>query len=249
MPSSYNAISTRDEFAEYCLRRLGKGAININVTKEQVQDRINDAIQWMQEYHHNYERKVFLSHQITDEDVSNNYLLLPKNIVSVSRVFGNSVFNYLNQYNQQYLLDLSDAARIDITSYYMAVSSIALIENVVTNQPSYSYQKYDNNKLSFNAKILGTQFVTGEFVAIEAYAKLGPDDLPQMWDDHDLKDLTTAFLKKQWGDNLSKFGDVALPGGITLDGPRILQEAEAEIEKLETDFKMRLQDPDLPDIS
>jgi hypothetical protein len=54
-----------------------------------------------------------------------------------------------------------------------------------------------------------------------------------VWNDRFLKQYTTALIKYQWGSNLSKFAGIQLPGGVTLDGPRIMQEAQAEIDKLE----------------
>jgi len=48
-----------------------------------------------------------------------------------------------------------------------------------------------------------------------------------------LKKYVTALIKKQWGQNLSKFEGVQLPGGVTLQGRQILEDANTEIEKLE----------------
>ena len=51
-----------------------------------------------------------------------------------------------------------------------------------------------------------------------------------------LKKYATAKIKYQWGSNLSKFAGIQMPGGVTLDGPRIMQEAEAEINKIEEEM-------------
>jgi hypothetical protein len=57
-----------------------------------------------------------------------------------------------------------------------------------------------------------------------------------VWNDRVLKDLGTAFIKRQWGDNLKKFGGVQMPGGVTLNGQQIYDEAVAEIEKMREQF-------------
>lgn len=54
-----------------------------------------------------------------------------------------------------------------------------------------------------------------------------------VWNDRFVKAYATAKIKYQWGSNLSKFAGIQLPGGVTLDGPRIMEEAKAEIESLE----------------
>jgi len=62
------------------------------------------------------------------------------------------------------------------------------------------------------------------------------EGLADVWNDRYLKSYATAKIKYQWGSNLSKFAGIQLPGGVTLDGPRIMQEAHDEIEKIENDI-------------
>jgi hypothetical protein len=57
-----------------------------------------------------------------------------------------------------------------------------------------------------------------------------------VWNDRFLKAYATQKIKYQWGSNLSKFAGVQLPGGVTLDGPRIMEEARLEIEKMEEEM-------------
>jgi hypothetical protein len=63
--------------------------------------------------------------------------------------------------------------------------------------------------------------------------KIGVSDV---WNDRFLKQYATAKIKYQWGSNLSKFAGIQLPGGVTLDGPRIMQEAQVEIDKIEEEM-------------
>jgi hypothetical protein len=63
--------------------------------------------------------------------------------------------------------------------------------------------------------------------------KAGVSDV---WNDKFLKRYGTALIKYQWGSNLSKFAGIQMPGGVTLDGPRIMQEAQVEIDKLEEEM-------------
>ena len=68
--------TTRAEFKEYCLRRLGKPVIDINVDEDQLEDRIDDAIEFFQEHHFDGVEKIFYSHKITQADIDNKYLTM-----------------------------------------------------------------------------------------------------------------------------------------------------------------------------
>ena len=46
-----------------------------------------------------------------------------------------------------------------------------------------------------------------------------------------MKNYVTAILKKQWGENISKFEGMTLPGGVTLNGRQLIDDAKEEIEK------------------
>ena len=65
------------------------------------------------------------------------------------------------------------------------------------------------------------------------YRKIDPTQFTDVYNDVWLKKYVTALIKKQWGQNLSKFEGVQLPGGVTLQGRQILEDANTEIEKLE----------------
>ena len=76
-----------------------------------------------------------------------------------------------------------------------------------------------------------------EFLVIECWRKLDPNQYTDVFDDIWLKRYVTALFKKQWGANLSKFNGVAMVGGVTLNGQQIFTEATADIDKLETELR------------
>ena len=75
--------------------------------------------------------------------------------------------------------------------------------------------------------------VRGPFSTTQSGVSMTAAGYSDVWNDRFLKQYATALIKYQWGSNLSKFAGIQLPGGVTLDGPRIMQEAQAEIDKLE----------------
>jgi hypothetical protein len=73
----------------------------------------------------------------------------------------------------------------------------------------------------------------GEYIIIEGYIILDPNDYSDVWNDRMLKRLTTAYIKRQWGNNMKKFQGMQLPGGIQMNGQQIYNEAIQEIQEIE----------------
>ena len=82
-----------------------------------------------------------------------------------------------------------------------------------------------------------------EFLIIECYRKIDPKSYPDIFDDIYLKRYATALIKRQWGANLSKFEGVQMLGGVTLNGAKIFEEAQADIEKLEEQIQLAYELP------
>lgn len=58
-----------------------------------------------------------------------------------------------------------------------------------------------------------------------------------------IKDYATSLVKELWGQILSKHQGMSLPGGITIDGNRLIQEAKEEIEHLREElYQLTLPD-------
>ena len=81
-----------------------------------------------------------------------------------------------------------------------------------------------------------------EYLLIEVHEILSPDTYTSVYNDRWLKRYSTALMKRQWGQNLSKFEGLQLPGGITYSGATLLQEANTEIETLETQMQMNYEE-------
>ena len=60
--------NTRASFKEYCLRSLGKPVIDINVDEDQVEDRIDEAVQYFSQYHTDGVERMYLKYKVTAED-------------------------------------------------------------------------------------------------------------------------------------------------------------------------------------
>ena len=101
--------TTRRQFKDYCLRRLGFPVIDINVDEDQVEDRIDDALQFFEDYHFDGVEKLFMKHKITDEDISRRWIYVPDAVVFVTGIFPFDDSNSsINMFDLRYQLRLHD---------------------------------------------------------------------------------------------------------------------------------------------
>ena len=72
---------------------------------------------------------------------------------------------------------------------------------------------------------------------------IDPEVYGRVWNDRWVKEYATALIKRTWGNNLKKFSGVQLPGGVTLNGDKIFQEAIDEIKALEAEMQDKYELP------
>ena len=230
--------TTRAEFKEYCLRKLGKPVIEINVDDDQVEDRIDESIRYYWDYHFDGTEKVYYKHLITNTDITNRYITLPENIIGAVRVFpiGDPSIRSDDMFNIRYQIALNDLYTLTSYSmipYFMAMQHLALISDFLVGQQPIRYSRH-RDRLYIDTK--WENYNAGEYLLIEAYEVLDPDTYGDMWSDRWLQNYTTAKIKYQWGSNLTKFTGMQLPGGVQFNGEKIFNDAKDEIEAMEKEM-------------
>ena len=73
----------------------------------------------------------------------------------------------------------------------------------------------------------------GQYIIIDCYKTVDPEEFPDVWDDPWLKEYATQLVKRQWGEHLKLYEGMNLPGGITFNGQKIWEEANTKVEELE----------------
>jgi len=230
--------TSREEFIEYCLRKLGKPVLEINVDNDQVEDRVDEALAYYHDYHFDGAQKIYLAHQITEQDQINKYITIPEAIIGVINIFdiGDS-YSTNNLFNLRYQISLNDLYAFSSTRYapyYMAFQNIALAEELFVGKQSLRYNRHVN-KLYIDMA-WSEKTTVGEYIIIEAYEAIDPDTYSDVWKDRWLQNYATQLIKRQWGDNLKKFEGMTMPGGVTFNGQKIWDEANEEITKLEAEM-------------
>ena len=229
--------TTRSAFKEFCLRKLGKPVIEINVDDDQVEDRIDESLKYYYDYHFDGSEKIYYKHEITANTVSNRYITLPENIIGAVRIFpiSNSLIS-TNIFDIRYQIALNDLytlTSVSMVPYYMAFQHIQLIEQLLVGQQPIRYNRHTNKCF---IDMNWDKVRVGEFIIVEAYEVIDPDVYSDAWGDRWLQEYCTEKIKYQWGTNLSKFNGMQLPGGVTFNGQTIKEEAKAAIDSLEKEM-------------
>lgn len=230
--------TTREEFKEFCLRKLGKGVIQINVSDDQVEDRIDEALSYYNDYHFDGSEKVFYKHTITAQDKTNGYIPIPESIIGAINIYNpnNYSFSSSNMFSVEYqfaLNNLTELSNFDMSDYFMTKMNIEMMNDMLVGAQPIRYNRH-LNKLHIDTN--WNRYSVGDVLVVEAYRAVDPDYYSDVWKDRWLQGYATAKIKYQWGSNLMKFPNMQLVGGMQFNGERIYDEAKEEIGKLEEEM-------------
>lgn len=235
--------TTRTEFKQYIMRALGHPVICINVDDEQVEDRVDDALDYYYDYHYDGTEHVLYRHPVTQQNIDDKYITLSDEIIGVARILpvgaGYSTSNMFNIRYQIHLNDLFNFTSAQYVNYWMAMRHIETLEELFVGKQPIRYNRH-NNKLHIDMN--WDKLNVGDFIVVDGYQRLDPDET-EIWRDWWLRRYATQLVKRQWGDNLKKYEGMQLPGGLTFNGQKIWEEADADIKKLEEEMIMNFSLP------
>ena len=298
--------NTRTTLKEYCLRNLGKPVIDINVDDDQIEDRLDEALQYFAQYHSDGIERMYLKYKVTADDVTRlttntsynvdekgtsrtnieledetnnnisgkpstgdliqedgaaiftedstlvrttyeetqNYLVIPDAVISVINIFPLSDRANLNMFDVRYQLrlnDLYDFSSTSIVHYEMTMKHLDFLDHILVGEKPIRFNQL-SNRLYIDQDWVN-DITADEYIIIECYRKLDPNDHTDIFDDLYLKRYATTLIKRQWGQNLSKFSGTAMLGGVTLNGPELFSTALSEQEKLEEEIRLNFEEP------
>lgn len=303
------AVASRDQLKQYALRALGAPVVEINVDEDQLEDRIDDALEHWRQYHWDGVEQIYMKQKISATEIvlttavatnfqlgeivtgatsgakamvcketnrqSSGTLLLVRNVTgtfqagesingagsnqsatTVSITLGEYDKKYIalpdavygvtriismgqassskNIFDLQYQLRLNDLYDLTSTSiiYYKTVMShLALLDLELNGHTSFRFNRRQGRLLlDINWE---TDVMLGDYIIVQGYRALDPNEFTKVWNESWLKHYVTALFKKQWATNIKKFSGIQLPGGVTLDGDKLYDEATSECKELE----------------
>lgn len=233
------AIPTdRESFKQFCLRKLGSGVSQINITDEQVDDRVDEALKYFADYHFDGSERTYYKHAVTQDDKDNKYIDLPENMIGAVQIFpiADPSIRSDDMFNIRYQIALNDLYSLTSTSlvpYYMVMEHLALISELLVGRQPIRFQRH-RQKLEIDMD--WEKINVGNYLLVEAYMVIDPDEYTKVWSDRWLANYTTALLAEQWATNLMKFKNVPLSGGIMFDADAIMTKAVKDKDKLEEEM-------------
>jgi len=265
-----NPITTRETMKQYCLRALGKPVIEINVEDDQVEDRIDEALQYFAQYHYDGVERMYLKHEVTAADITRarsdetlstvtdtadstvtavwkegkNYIPMPSSVMSVVQVFPFTDKAALNLFDVRYQLrlnDLYDFSSTSIIHYDQTLRHLDLLDHILVGERPVRYNMH-KNRLYIDMD-WENDVSAGDYLIIECHRKLDPATYTDAFDDLFLKKYCIQLIKRQWGANLIKFQGVAMLGGVQMNGEQLYTQAQEEITKLEEQIQLSYELP------
>ena len=241
--------TSRATLIDYCKRKLGDPVIEINVDEDQLEDRVDEALQYYQEYHSDATLRTYLKHQVTSTHKTNEYISLSSNIIFVSKLFPisssfNSSFNFFDIKYQMMLNDIADLQNFagDLAYYEQMQQYLSLLDVKLNGHPQVQFQR-KQNRLYIFGDFADNDIKEGEYIVAEVYEIVDPSAHTSVFNDMWMKEYTTALIKQQWGSNLLKFEGMQLPGGVVLNGRQIFDDATTDIDKLRETIRMEHEMP------
>lgn len=354
--------STRQELIDYCLRQLGEPVLEINVDEDQIDDLVDDAIQYFQERHFDGVERMYLKHKIDQADIdaarsntvatsglksdtfdpqqsgvlsisssnivipnhglitgspvyysfgagctsigiattsitgvgttsflgistdsvlvyaivddrnkirlarssgdasnyvalsftgstgigsthfittktefteARNFIEIPDHIIGINGIFkldDNTITHNMFSISYQiFLNDVYNFSSIELLTYSMTKEYLETIQFLISPDKKIRYNKR-GNRLYLDIDWKGVS--DDEYIVIDCFRILDPSENERVFNDSFLKRYLTALIKKQWGQNLSKFQGVKLPGGVELNGRQIYEDALRELNEI-----------------
>ena len=227
--------ATREQHKDWCLRQLGFPVLDINVDDDQVDDAIDQSLQYFQDFHFDAVERWYLKHQITETDKANKYIPITDNIIGVTRIFPigstNASVNMFDLRYQLRLHELYDFTSTSYVNYVLTQQHIRTLDLLFSGEVPIRFNRHSNKLyIDWDWKY---DLDVSEWLIIEGYVIIDPSEYTKVWNDRLLKRLSTAYIKKQWGTNMKKFQGMLLPGGIMMNGQQIYNEAVQEIQEIE----------------
>jgi len=261
--------SSRQGLIDYCLRKLGYPVLEVNVDDDQIDDLVDDAIQYFNDRHYDGAARVYLKHKLLPDEKTivrtgitsstansavgiatvtyqeaTNFIQLPDTIIGVNNVFksdANTISSGMfNIKYQIFLNDLYYYGALDLLNYAMVKTHLEDISRIITPDVQLRFNKKQHR---LYLDIDWAMVNENSYIIVDCIRIVDPSDFSAVYNDWWLKRYLTAIIKKQWGQNLIKFNGVQLPGGITMNGERLLNDAIREIEELETELKTTYELP------
>lgn len=238
--------NSRETLIKYALRNLGAPVIEINVDEDQIEDRVDEALQFYAEYHSDAVAHEFFKHEVTEQDIENRFIEIPNALLNAVRVLPFTFENSsINMFDARYQMALNDMYNLGfagtLSNFVHTQQYIQTLNMMINGTPQVEFNRHQN-RIYLNID-WERYLAPGNFIIVEGYRVVDPDTFTDVYNDMFLKRYLTALIKRNWGINLKKFEGMELPGGVTLNGQQMYDEATEEIRDIEEEMQLKYEMP------
>jgi hypothetical protein len=260
-------ISTRAELKEYALRANGHPVVEINIADEQLEDRINDALQFFSEYHFDGVEKVYLKYKLSQQDITNGYISFTADNIQSETADGSGfsdadavqtsvdpdcpedvlLQNLIVSVTRIFPFTQQSVGMFDVRYQYAlndlyTFGTIDLVQYDMTQQYLQLLRQFlsPDKSIRFN-RVANKLYIDSDKRQFTAgmYLIIDPRVYPEVYNDRLLKKYCVALVRWQWGVNLSKYSGIKLPGDITLDGQSMMKDSWQQKEDIEKEIILK----------
>lgn len=235
--------TSRENLKQYALRKLGAPVVDVNLEDSQMEDRLDEALQFFGEYHFDGVQRTYLKHEITQDDIDNEYFTASESVASVVKLFH---FNQgsINMFDVRYQSALNDFYSFSAQSYIeydIYKRHLGMVSKMLQPDRSIRFNRVTNRvyiDMDWDEEV-----DVGNYLVAEAYTVVDPETFTEIYDSILLKKYVVAQFKQQWGQNLMKFTGVQLPGGVEFNGRQLYDDGTEEINRIEEEILDKYEEP------
>ena len=256
--------TTRQELVDYCLRQLGAPVLEINVDDDQIDDLVDDAIQYFNERHFDGVERMYLKYKITEDDITrgsggvgivtttgtsndsnvisyfsenSNYIQVPDSVVGIEKIFKFDTSSISGgMFSIKYQLFLNDLYYFNSVELMQYAMTKSYLEDIDFLLTTDKQIRFNKRQNRLYLDIDWKSQAKDTFLIIDCFRALDPLNFTKIFNDSFIKRYLTLLIKRQWGLNMMKFSGTRLPGGIELNGRQYYEDAEREL----ADIKQRM---------
>ena len=267
--------STRQGLIDYCLRQLGAPVLEINVDDDQIDDLVDDALQYFNERHYDGVEKMYLKYKFTQDDIdrgkavpttgtgiqsttatgggfsntwyeNSNFINVPDSVIGVEKIFKFDTSSISGgMFSIKSQLFLNDLYFFNSVELLHYSMTKSYLEDIVFLLTPDKQIRFNKNQNRLYLDIEWESQTAGDFLIIDCFRALDPETFSDIYNDRFVKRYLVALMKRQWGQNLIKFRGVKLPGGLELNGREIYEDGERELQEIKSKMALEYETPPL----
>lgn len=268
--------TTQQEFIDYTFRALGEPISRVQVSPQQAEERLGEALHYFHERHPHFQQRALFLHSVTSQEATIKSFDVDtfggavgtsgttgasawptgEDIVSISRVhIAGAMFSGDYIFDIRYQMALFDVFGLYYNNFGYAsdpmanyVSTVSYLQMIrdTFNYPPNFTFAETTRRLTIETS--STDLSSGRYILVEANVAVDPDLYPALWQNRIFKRYYAALLKKQWAQNLGKFEGIPMIGGAKLNAAAMKSDAEAELANIEQQIESQYIELPIPRI-